>query len=113
MTKTRKGQGGRQPRLFPLMPAFVGFVHIARYGAYDAEVLAPVIGIEGFLTAPDATVFDREVQKIDLMMFNFVFADDQGTIAHHASGAVPIRAGRRRTAATTGPASSRRTACPA
>ena len=59
----------------------------------DAEVLAPVIGIEGFLTAPDASAFDREVQKIDLMLFNFVFADDQGTIAHRASGAVPIRAG--------------------
>jgi penicillin amidase len=59
----------------------------------DAEVLAPVTGIEGLLTAADAAAFDREVQKIDLMMFNFVFADDQGTIAHRASGAVPIRAG--------------------
>ena len=59
----------------------------------DAEVLAPVIGNEGLLTAPDAAAFDREVQKIDLMMFNFVFADDQGNIAHRASGAVPIRAG--------------------
>ncbi len=59
----------------------------------DAEVLAPAIGIEGLLTAPDAAAFDREVQKIDLMMFNFVFADDQGAIGHRASGAVPIRAG--------------------
>jgi len=59
----------------------------------DAEVLAPVIGIEGLLTAPDAAAFDREVQKIDLMMFNFVFADDQGAIAHRATGAVPVRAG--------------------
>jgi penicillin amidase len=59
----------------------------------DAEVLAPVIGIEGLLTAPNAAAFDREVQKIDLMMFNFVFADDQGAIGHRASGAVPIRAG--------------------
>jgi penicillin amidase len=59
----------------------------------DAEVLAPVIGIEGLLTAPNAAAFDREVQKIDLMMFNFVFADDRGAIAHRATGAVPIRAG--------------------
>jgi len=59
----------------------------------DAEVLGPVIGIEGLLTAPDATAFDHEVQKIDLMMFNFVFADDKGTIAHRATGAVPIRSG--------------------
>jgi penicillin amidase len=59
----------------------------------DAEVLAPRLGIEGLLTAPDVAGFDREVQKIDLMMFNFVFADDQGGIAHRATGAVPIRSG--------------------
>lgn len=59
----------------------------------DAEVLGPVLGFEGLLTAPDAAAFDREVQKMDLMMFNFVFGDDQGTIAHRATGAVPIRAG--------------------
>ena len=50
----------------------------------DAEVLGPVIGVEGFLTAPNAAAFDAEVQKIDLMMFNFVFADAQGTIGHRA-----------------------------
>ena len=59
----------------------------------DAEVLAPALGIEGLLTAPNAAAFDREVQKIDLMMFNFVFADDEGAIGQRASGAVPIRAG--------------------
>ncbi|MDE2419326.1 MAG: penicillin acylase family protein [Burkholderiales bacterium] len=59
----------------------------------DAEVLGPVLGIEGLLTAPNAAAFDREVQKIDLMMFNFVFGDDQGNIAHRATGAVPIRSG--------------------
>lgn len=59
----------------------------------DAEVLAPALGIEGLLTAGNAAAFDREVQKIDLMMFNFVFADDAGAIGHRASGAVPIRAG--------------------
>ena len=59
----------------------------------DAEVLAPVLGYEGLLTAPDAAAFDRELQKMDLMMFNFVFGDDQGAIAHRATGAVPIRAG--------------------
>jgi penicillin amidase len=59
----------------------------------DAQVLGPVIGNEGLLTAPSAAAFDREVQKIDLMMFNFVFADDRGAIAHRATGAVPIRKG--------------------
>jgi len=60
----------------------------------DAEVLAPQVGIEGFLMAHDAAAFDREVQKVDLMMFNFVFADDAGVIGFRASGAIPIRAGR-------------------
>lgn len=59
----------------------------------DAEVWAPAIGIEGLLSAPDAAAFDREVQKIDLMLFNFVFADDKGNIAHRATGAVPVRKG--------------------
>jgi len=59
----------------------------------DAEVLGPVIGIEGLLTATDAAAFDREVQKIDLMMFNFVFGDDKGSIGHRATGAVPVRKG--------------------
>lgn len=59
----------------------------------DAEVLAPRLGTEGLLSAPNAAAFDAEVQKIDLMMFNFVFADDAGAIGHRASGAVPIRAG--------------------
>lgn len=59
----------------------------------DAEVLTPQIGIEGMLTAANAKDFDKEIQKIDLMMFNFVFGDDQGTIAHRATGAVPVRAG--------------------
>ncbi|MFZ6658775.1 penicillin acylase family protein [Undibacterium sp. TJN19] len=59
----------------------------------DAEVLAAQTGIEGLLTAANAQDFDKQVQKIDLMMFNFVFGDDQGTIGHRATGAVPIRAG--------------------
>jgi penicillin amidase len=60
----------------------------------DAEVLAPVHRhrrpADG---ARRGKAFDREVQKMDLMMFNFVFGDDQGAIAHRATGAVPIRAG--------------------
>ena len=59
----------------------------------DAEVLGPVLGHEGLLAAGDAAAFDREVQKIDLMMFNFVFGDADGNIGHRATGAVPVRAG--------------------
>ncbi|WP_051230205.1 penicillin acylase family protein [Haliea salexigens] len=57
------------------------------------EKHAPQLGIEGLLDAPDAQAFDTRVQDIDLMMFNFVFADDQGNIGHRASGALPLRAG--------------------
>lgn len=59
----------------------------------DAEVHAAVLGYEGLLSAGDAAAFDREVQKIDLMMFNFVFGDAHGNIGHRATGAVPVRAG--------------------
>jgi penicillin G amidase len=59
----------------------------------DAELLGPELGYEGLLTARDAPAFDREVQKMDLMLFNFVFGDTQGNIGHRATGAVPIRAG--------------------
>ncbi len=59
----------------------------------DAELLGPELGYEGLLTAKDAAAFDREVQKIDLMLFNFVFGDAQGRIGHRATGAVPVRAG--------------------
>lgn len=59
----------------------------------DAEVLTPQMGVEGLLTAKDAAAFDRAVQQIDLLMFNFVFGDDQGNIGHRASGSIPIRKG--------------------
>lgn len=59
----------------------------------DAEVLPSDLGIEALLTAKDAAGFDKAVQKIDLLMFNFVFADDKGNIAHRATGSIPIRKG--------------------
>lgn len=67
--------------------------HLLVLRSTSAEVHGPRLGIEGLLTAADAAAFDREVQKIDLMMFNFVFADDQGNIGHRASGALPLRSG--------------------
>ena len=105
----RQGQGGR-PAAFANTPLKLRFTRrgpvisdhpglgpegdkVLVLRSTDAEVLAPVIGIEGLLTAPDAAAFDREVQKIDLMMFNFVFADDQGNIAppRDRRGAHPCR----------------------
>ena len=67
--------------------------HVLSLRTIGNEVHAPVLGIEGLLTAADTRAFDREVQKMDLMLFNFVFGDDQGNIGHRATGAVPIRNG--------------------
>lgn len=67
--------------------------HVLSLRTTANELRPPVLGVEGLLTAPDAQAFDREVQKMDLMLFNFVFGDDQGNIGHRASGAVPIRNG--------------------
>ncbi len=57
-----------------------------------AEVEGGDIGIDALLTANNATEVDLAVQKMDVMYFNFVFADKAGTIGHRASGRVPIRA---------------------
>ena len=56
-----------------------------------SELTSPMIGIERLLTAGSATEFERELARIDLLMFNFVFADDQGHIGQRATGAVPRR----------------------
>jgi penicillin amidase len=49
------------------------------------------IGMDRFLTASSVEEFDRAVQDIDLMYFNFVFADQKGSIGQRASGLIPVR----------------------
>lgn len=56
-----------------------------------AELPGGEIGIDRLLVAQDAAAVDRAVQDIDVMYFNFVFADKAGVIGHRASGRVPIR----------------------
>jgi penicillin amidase len=55
------------------------------------EKQASEIGMDRFLTATSAREFDQAVQDIDLMYFNFVFADKEGNIGHRASGLIPVR----------------------
>ncbi len=56
-----------------------------------AEILRPEIGIDKLLMARNATEADRAIQQMDLLLFNFVFADVHGNIGRRASGLVPIR----------------------
>lgn len=56
-----------------------------------AEVPGGPLGIETMLFARDAAAFDRAVQQMDVMYFNYVFADTSGTVAHRATGRVPVR----------------------
>ncbi len=57
-----------------------------------AEVTSPSIGINHLLTAKNVFEMDSLVAaKIDVMYFNFVFADTKGNIAHRTTGQIPIR----------------------
>lgn len=58
----------------------------------SAEVPGGSIGIDRLLTARNVAEVDRAVQAIDVMYFNFVFADADGGIGHRATGRVPVRA---------------------
>jgi len=56
-----------------------------------AELPGGDIGIDALLRAGNAAELDAAVQRIDVMYFNFVFADKAGVIGHRASGRVPLR----------------------
>ena len=56
-----------------------------------AELPGGGLGFDQLLTARDATEVDAAVQAMDVLYFNYVFADTQGRIGHRASGRVPIR----------------------
>lgn len=59
-----------------------------------AEVEGREIGIDKLLFAASATDVDRAVQQMEVMYFNYVFADKAGVIGHRATGRVPVRASR-------------------
>ena len=43
------------------------------------------------LTATNADEFEQAIFDVDLVFFNFVFADRHGAIGHRASGLIPVR----------------------
>lgn len=57
-----------------------------------AELAGGDLGFDRLLTAKSAQDVDRAAQQIDVMYFNFVFADKAGVIGHRATGRVPVRA---------------------
>lgn len=58
----------------------------------SAELQGGGIGIDRLLTAQSVADVDQAVQAIDVMYFNFVFADKTGALGQRASGRVPVRA---------------------
>ena len=56
-----------------------------------AELPGGGLGFDQLLTARDAAEVDAAVQAMDVLYFNYVFADTEGLIGHRASGRVPIR----------------------
>jgi len=58
----------------------------------SAEVPGGGLGIEQLLGARNVAEVDRAVQAMDIVYFNYVFADKQGGIGHRATGRVPVRA---------------------
>lgn len=58
----------------------------------SAELPGGGIGIDKLLSARNVAEVDRAVQGLDLIYFNYVFADKAGGIGHRATGRVPVRA---------------------
>ena len=56
-----------------------------------AETRSSSIGFHELLEAKNASEFRETLYGMDNMFFNFVFADVHGSIAHQATGLVPIR----------------------
>jgi penicillin amidase len=60
----------------------------------SAELSGGDIGIDKLLTARNAAEVDQAAQAMDVVYFNYVFADKAGAIGHRATGRVPVRASR-------------------
>lgn len=58
-----------------------------------AETNSKTIGIDRLLTAKDVFELDELLADMDVVYFNFVFADTEGNIGHRTTGQIPIREG--------------------
>lgn len=72
-------------------PSASGAKSVLSLRTVAAEVTGGALGIEAMLFARDAAAFDRAVQQMDVMYFNYVFADAAGTVGHRSTGRVPVR----------------------
>ncbi|MEZ5042010.1 MAG: penicillin acylase family protein [Saprospiraceae bacterium] len=58
-----------------------------------AETAGKTIGLDRLLMAKNVTELDTVLADIDILYFNFVFADVEGNIGHRTTGQIPIRKG--------------------
>jgi penicillin amidase len=63
-----------------------------RWMGADPTAWGRKLGIDELLTARNVREADAAAQAIDLMMFNFIFADVEGNIGLRATGRIPRRA---------------------
>ena len=56
-----------------------------------AELTGGDLGIDKLLTARSIQDVDKAAQAMDIIYFNYVFADRDGAIGHRSTGRVPIR----------------------
>ncbi len=55
------------------------------------ETMRPEIGLDEFLKAKSAYDFLKALEKVTVIMLNFVFTDVRGNIGWHTTGKIPIR----------------------
>jgi len=55
------------------------------------ETISPDVGLDGILTARNIQDLRQALGKVDFIMLNFVFADQEGNIGWIASGKLPVR----------------------
>ncbi|MFN2329623.1 MAG: penicillin acylase family protein [Chromatocurvus sp.] len=60
-----------------------------RWGA--AEAFGPEVGFDQLLFARSAREVDGAIQRMDIHMFNIVFADVDGNFGRRSSGRIPVR----------------------
>lgn len=58
-----------------------------------AETTSQTIGIDRLLTAKNVFELNDLLADMDVVYFNFVFADTEGNIGHQTTGEIPIREG--------------------
>ncbi len=68
--------------------------HLLSLRMASAELPGGGLGIDKLLTARNVAEVDQAAQGLDLIYFNYVFADKAGGIGHRATGRVPVRASR-------------------